>query len=202
MKDLQTPVTVQSYRISQANIDILYPVVRNLSHPGIEQMINQRIFVEVQRLMAQQGYPQDPIVEMMGYYEIKTNERGILSISLFNYAFAGGAHGMTYQKSLTFNVQTGQLYTLQDLFKPGSNYAQEINNIIQRQIRERDMPLLQDFTGIRPDQDYYIADKALIIYFQLYELQAYVYGFTYFPISVYELQNIVLEDGPLGRMIS
>jgi hypothetical protein len=46
-----------------------------------------------------------------------------------------------------------------------------------------------------------VADRALVIYFQLYELAAYVFGFIYFPISVYELQDIINDEGPLGPMI-
>ena len=61
--------------------------------------------------------------------------------------------------------------------------------------------MINEFTTIRPEQDYYIADKALVIYFQLYELTPYAYGFPYFPISVYEIQDIIDENGPLGRML-
>jgi hypothetical protein len=56
------------------------------------------------------------------------------------------------------------------------------------------------FKGISPEQDYYIADKALVLFFQLYELTAYAYGFPYFPISIYDLQTIIDEQGPLGKM--
>ncbi|WP_368073024.1 RsiV family protein [Virgibacillus salinus] len=53
---------------------------------------------------------------------------------------------------------------------------------------------------MQPDQDFYIADKALVIYFQLYEITPYVFGFPMFPISVYAIKDIINEDGPLGRM--
>ncbi|HHY20883.1 MAG TPA: DUF3298 domain-containing protein [Bacilli bacterium] len=69
------------------------------------------------------------------------------------------------------------------------------------QIKQRDIFLLNGFTVIRPDQDFYIADKALVIYFQLYEITPYAYGFPMFPISVYEIQDIIDENGPLGRML-
>ena len=45
-----------------------------------------------------------------------------------------------------------------------------------------------------------MADKALVIYFQLYDITPYVFGFPMFPISVYEIQDIIDENGPLGRM--
>jgi hypothetical protein len=90
---------------------------------------------------------------------------------------------------------------LGELFKPDSNYVQRLSAIIQRQITERKIQLLEPFQGIRPDQDYYIADKSLVIYFQLYEITPYYYGFPYFPISVYEIQDLIREDGPLGKVL-
>jgi hypothetical protein len=71
---------------------------------------------------------------------------------------------------------------------------------MKEQIVERKIQLITDFTVIKPNQDYYIADKSLVIYFQLYEITPYVYGFPMFPISVYDIQNIIDEMGPLGRM--
>lgn len=108
---------------------------------------------------------------------------------------------MTVIKSLTFNVTSGTTYTLSELFKPNSNYVRRLSNIVRQQIAQRQIPLLNKFTGIKPDRDYYIADKALVLYFQLYELAAYVYGFLYFPIPVYEIQDIINESGPLGLML-
>jgi hypothetical protein len=37
--------------------------------------------------------------------------------------------------------------------------------------------------------------------YQLYELTPYVFGFPQFPISVYEIQDIIREDAPLGVML-
>ena len=48
-----------------------------------------------------------------------------------------------------------------------------INEIITGQITQRDMSYSIDFTGISSDQDYYIADKTIVIYFQLYEILCY-----------------------------
>ena len=122
-------------------------------------------------------------------------------MSLSNYVYHyHAAHGMTVIKSLTFDLQKGKQAALKDLFKPGSDYVKRISDLIAVQIKERDIPLLVDFTAIKPDQDFYIADKALVVYFQLYEITPYAYGFPMFPISVYDLQDIIDENGPLGRM--
>lgn len=197
------PVSIETMIIQQQGMTIYYPQVVNLPNPNVQQAINQIIFQVMQTLIQQQYEQQDAesFTEMIGTYEIKTNERDILSLSLSNYAIAfQHAHGLTLMKSLTFDVQTGRLYQLGDLFKPGSNYVKVLSEIVQNQIIKRDMQLLNDFSGIAPDQDFYIADKSLVLYFQLYEITPYYVGFPMFPISVYELQNIIDENGPLGRM--
>ncbi|WP_242009814.1 RsiV family protein [Halalkalibacter nanhaiisediminis] len=51
-----------------------------------------------------------------------------------------------------------------------------------------------------PNQYFYIADKAFGIYFQLYELVPYAWGFPYFVISVFEVQDMVVDDEAFGRM--
>ncbi|WP_235550394.1 DUF3298 and DUF4163 domain-containing protein [Paenibacillus sp. Soil750] len=195
------PVSIQTYKVLKSKLNLMYPAVIHMNAPLVQHKINTTIVDAVNKQLHDQGFPQNPETDVTAYYEIKTNERRVLSLSLLNYAFSGGAHGMTIQQSLTFSTETGQSYTLKDLFKPGSDYVKRISDIVAAEIKQREIPLLVEFKGIRPDQDFYIADKSLVIYFQLYELAAYVYGFLYFPISVYELQDIIAEDGPLGKMM-
>lgn len=197
------PVMIQTRIIDQNGMLIYYPQVYGLANDKIQKKINQEIFAAVNYLMEQQHELQDfnYFNEIIGLYEIKTNERNILSISFTNYAISEhAAHGLTIMKSLTFNVQTGKTYSLAELFKPNSNYVEVFSNLISKQIKARDIPLLEPFTKIQADQDFYIADKSLVIYFQAYEITAGYLGFPMFPISVYTLENIIKETGPLGIM--
>lgn len=195
------PAIVTSQRLFGPRLDVVYPVVCGLSDYWVQEKINRDILRQVYSLLDKQGYYENPMTEVTGTYELKNNQRGILSLSIINYAFSGGAHGMTYIKSQTFDIASGRKYKLSSLFICGSDYIGRLSEIIKRQIEERDIPLINEFTTIKPEQDYYIADKALVIYFQLYELTPYAYGFPYFPISVYEIQDIIDENGPLGRML-
>jgi len=186
-----------------------YPVVVGMVNTAIQDKINCAILSMVKELysdqvrqLVDQGYPQVPPMDIMGWYEIKTNERGILSLSLGNYTMAyPAAHGWTIIKSLTFDIRTGKLYRLYDLFKPDSNYMQILSDLISVQIKVRNIPLISPYPGIKPlNQDYYIADKALVIYYQPVEFTAYVYGFPVFPISVYEIEGLIKPGTPLDKM--
>lgn len=197
------PVMIRTRMIHERGITIYYPEIFGIQNIFIQQAMNQKIFDLVQTLINEQHIQQgfDVFAEMIGTFEIKTNERSILSLSLSNYAIANhAAHGLTIMKSLTFNIETGKSYSLGDLFKSDSNYVEVLSAMIEKQIKQRDIQLLEPFTGIKPNQDYYIADKSLVIYFQLYEITPYYVGFPMFPISVFKIQNIILENGPLDIM--
>lgn len=197
------PVSIQTMVFRQQGVTIHYPQVFGLQNPGAEQQINRMIIQLVQSLINQQHYDQgaNSFANMIGTYEIKTNERDVLSLALSNYAIPhSAANGLTVMKSLTFDTKTGKNYLLRDLFKPNSDYVSVLSNLVRKQIEDRDIPILNSFPGVKSDQDYYIADKALVLYYQPIEITAHYFGFPMFPISVYALEDIVDENSPLGRM--
>lgn len=196
----QFPAVIHASRVTFPKAELWVPVISGLHNAAARNAMNEMIRSKVRELIAEQGSLDDPRAEMQGYFEIKTNEKNVLSLSLFNYAYTGGAHGLTLQQSLTFDTGTGKSYSLSELFKPRSNYVGRLSDIIRRQIKEREIATLEPFNAISPDQSFYIADRALVIYFALYELTPYAFGFPYFPISVYEISDIINPNGPLAPM--
>lgn len=198
-----SPVQINTGYISKGVKQIVYyPKITFYKDYLWETKMNQLISEQVKALISLQiGNMPTTVEEMLGLYEIKNNQRQVLSLSLSNYTYhKQAAHGMTYIKSLTFDLENKQLCNLEDLFISGSDYVQLISKLIKKQIQQRDITLLNEFTEIQPNQDFYIADKALVIYFQLYDITPYVFGFPMFPISVFDLIKIINENGPLGRM--
>lgn len=198
-----SPIHIQTLQVNLGKNQIVYyPQVILYENSVWEQQMNRAITEQVNELISLQvGNMPSTIDQMLGLYEIKNNQRQVLSLSLSNYTYyQHAAHGMTYLKSLTFDLKKEQICKLKDLFIPGSDYVQQISKIVEKQIQQRDIPLLNGFTKIQPNQDFYIADKTLVIYFQLYEISPYYVGFPMFPISVFDLEKIIDENGPLGRM--
>jgi hypothetical protein len=176
---------------------MLYPQVAGNGNLNANLMMNAKIRNAVMDLVKSLEQP-DLRSVIEGSFEIKNNQRGILSILLIGMAEFGGAHPMTVTKSLTMDTGTGESYSLHQLFSPG--YMEIINNEIKRQIRERDIPLIDSFKGISPEQDYYISDHTIVIFYQLYELSPYAAGFPYFPIPLYMLSDVIPGDGLLARL--
>lgn len=182
---------------------VYYPEVVGLQYKAWQSTVNAMIARQAQELIhLQVGEDLSSVTTLLGHYELKNNQRNILSLTQSNYVYHyHAAHGMTVVRSLTFDMAKKRVYTLGQLFKPGSDYVARLSAIVAEQIKQRNIDVLEPFTSISPDQEFYVADKTLVLYYQLYELAPYVYGILYFPISIYEISDIIDQEGPLGILM-
>lgn len=193
---------IVSRTLVRPRLNVTYPQVQGLRNSIAQKTINQAFLETVGRLIKDQGYAQDYTKEGTGTYEAKLNDRGLVSVNLDNYGYAKhAAHGVTLRKSVTADTGTGTIYALSDFFVPGSDYRDRISTIVRQQIKERDIPLIAPFQKIGENQDYYLTEDALVIYFQQYEYTPYVWGFPEFPIPYAQLADIIDPKGPLPRLM-
>lgn len=175
-------------------ITIQYPQLEGLDNAAVQEKLNS-LFAELafaaknRAKEAEKNLISEQIAwgikaECYFTYEVKYNRQGLLSIVFSDYQYGGGAHGLTVQSSYTFDLKTGTEYELKDLFKVGSDYVSLISNEVKKQMEERDMTvLLNPFHSIKADQDFYLTDNAVTVYFQAYEYLPYAYGIPEFPID-------------------
>lgn len=188
-------------RLAKPRLDVKYPQVTGLQNRLVQRIVNHSILDAVYKLIRKQGYVQDQTKTVSGSYKVKLHKNGLLSLLYDVYGYAkGAAHGITYQSSQTFNLRDGTEYPLKDLFKPGSDYVRRLSAMIRRRFKEQDIPMIAEFRSIRPDQDFYLTDRAIGIYFQLYEYTPYVYGFPTFEIPFTEVADILDPNGPVGLL--
>jgi len=202
LEDVMSPVNVQTFVAKSTTATIYYPQIYLPEHLPTAQSINHLICDIVNGLIEKQYKEQDTdeFGEMIGTFEVKANERNILSITFMNYAIIPfAAHGLTFMESLNVNVKSGKVYELSDLFKSGSNYQRRLTNIINKQIKERQLDVFSPdgIDTIPSDQRFYLTDQTLVIYFQQYDIAPYYVGLPLFPIPIYELEDIVSDHGPL-----
>ena len=112
--DLPVTVGYKSLQKQTPKVNVYYPFVIGLANHQAELKINSTIVSTLNKTMIELGYHDSNLQEMVGEFEIKTNERNIFSLTLTVYSFTGGAHGMTIVKSLSFDVTTGKQYELKD----------------------------------------------------------------------------------------
>ncbi|NLO40202.1 MAG: DUF3298 and DUF4163 domain-containing protein [Ruminiclostridium sp.] len=196
---IKRPVDTMIRVYRGSNVTMLYPQVMGHESVNANTRMNVTIRNHTMELVKSLIMP-DMKTTIDGSFEIKNNQRGILSLSLIGLAEFGGAHPMTKVLSMTMDTASGENYALHQLFVQGSGYIESINAEIIRQIAQREIPLLEGFKGITPNQDYYVSDSVLVIYYQLYDLSPYAAGFPYFPIPIYMLSELIPEDGILSRL--
>jgi hypothetical protein len=194
--------TIREMSINRPPVKVAYPKVLGLSNLFVQVAINEKIINLVHSLINEQMGSQENIVDMIGTYEIKLNEKGLISIYFENYIYwYHAAHGMTVARSITMDLCTGATYKFRDLFKPGSNYTARLNEIIKAQIAEREIPTIEPFESIDTDQEYYLTPNALVIYYQLYRYTPYAYGFLEFEIPYTEIADIINPQGPIAKLM-
>jgi uncharacterized protein YegP (UPF0339 family) len=194
--------TIVDKTLEKPRVHLRYPVVSGLPDKDVERRINHRIQDLIYQMIRDEGYVEDLTKDFTGSYKIRVNENGILSLTVEIYSYAeGAAHGMTVVKSLTFDMATGKVFRLRELFRLNSNYKAIINKMIKHEIKEKDVPLIAEFSGISEDEDFYLTEKALVIYFQLYEYTPYAYGIPEFSVPYKALQSVINPKGPIAKLV-
>lgn len=202
MQKIRLPVPIQTMMIFAPTGTIFYPQIQWPKDIVIQNKINIAIIKMVNKLFSK-AYQQASFTEITGNYEVKNNLRGIISVTINNFATGPKlVHPFDNLTSLTTDIRNGKIYTLADLFKPKSPYLSRLSILIKQQIEERKIPTFHEFVTIRPNQDFYIADKSLVIFFQRYEISPRPAGYPMFPISIYEIEDVIDENGPLAKMLS
>lgn len=198
-RDLPVSIKTQYY-YSFPTTEFYYPYIIKGPNEYSRRLMNFSIYETMLKLNKSLIMPDIPTV-VEGSYQIKNNQRGIFSLLLHALADFGGAHPMTMAKSLTFDIISGKEYKLYELFKPKSNYQEVLGEMVYAQLKERDFPLFEDTPPhISEDQDFYIADQTLVIYYQLYEIAPYAAGFPYAVIPIYALEDLLPKDGLISNM--
>ncbi|MCC0627529.1 MULTISPECIES: DUF3298 and DUF4163 domain-containing protein [unclassified Clostridioides] len=121
-------------------------------------------------------------------FELKKNTDSALSIKVRYYTYSGGAHGFYQDIAYNVDMRTGKFLELMDLFKDNTKYKEVIDEEIKRQIAELEKKDeenigIYNFKGIKENQNFYLQDENLVIYFDLYDITPYAAGIPEFSIN-------------------
>lgn len=120
--------------------------------------------------------------ELSNKYEISYKSDKIVSILMEYYQYLGGAHGITLRKSYNIDLETGKDLKLQDLFRENVPYNNKICEEIKKDIKENPNNYFVTGENVQCSDLYYLTDDNIIIYYQIYDIAPYVYGFPEFKI--------------------
>lgn len=121
-------------------------------------------------------------------FELKKNTDSALSIKVRYYTYSGGAHGFYQDIAYNVDMRTGKFLELMDLFKDNTKYKEVIDEEIKRQIAELEKKDeenigIYNFKGIKENQNFYLQDENLVVYFDLYDITPYARGIPEFSIN-------------------
>lgn len=185
-------------------VNIMYPFVVNENNDRIKAKVNEEIIDAVGKLFKNQVLlpEKTDFIEIFVVYEIGINKNYILSIlfSIYTYVYHA-AHGLTVYSSITINTKTGKTYSFSDLFNPKMNYLGVLTLMVNKYIKDNNIQLINPFKGVTNNQEFYLTDKNLILYYQVYEYTPYYYGIFKVPIPYTEIKNILSPMSPINRLI-
>lgn len=205
----ENAIRVSSHReaseTDKLKMTLQYPVLHGLKDPQVEKNLNS-MFRDIAKdagcegtkiagCMSEDSIKRGIKAEIYLDYQVKYNQHGLLSLVFSNYQYSGGAHGLTVQNSYTFDLETGTDLKLKDFFIDHEDYVKKISDQVSKQMKDKGMTVfLNPFKAIREDQDFYLGNQSLVIYFQEYEYFAYAYGIPEFPIEFGVLENSLREE--------
>lgn len=138
-----------------------------------------------------------------GTFDVQFYKKNLLILNIMGYYYPlGAAHGMPSMKTPSIDLVTGKFYTLSDLFTSGVYWISQLNTIINKMIEtdsEYSYVFKDTFNGIKTNQDFYIDDGNLYIYFSPYEIGPYSAGFITFKIPFSQITNIINKKGTFYR---
>ena len=209
-------ITIKTVRQNSENdmikITLQYPRIDGLGDKAVQDSINSifekealkardeglRNEEEMKELKSSGGISSPNKCETYFDYSVKYDQNGMLSVVFLNYQYTGGAHGMTLQTSYTLDLKTGKEYGLKDMMKGEAGYVSFISGIVRNKIDEKtkagELAEIAAFNAIKDDQDFYLSDSGLVIYFQQYEYFPGAAGIQVFPIEFSALKDMLKPD--------
>jgi len=137
------------------------------------------------------------------------NDADILSYRVDIDDNTGGAHGMHDAYFVNFNALTGKPFGLDDVF--AGNYEPALNQLImaelERKMKVKNQKDLEDMgffasDSLAPTDNFYITDKAICFYYNVYEIAPYAVGALDVEVPFAAVRSMMNTDhNPLAELL-
>lgn len=194
-------------------VRIDYPLDLASEYPVVEETVDSMLAKERAAFLAPIADP-----EFVSYspgpltldiqYETASFSPDYLSLSFVIYTFGGGAHGMTYFETFTFDLANGVELSLDDIFRPDAAYLEVIAPLAQAALAEplgemADAEWIAQGTAPVAEnyQNWVLTPDALVFTFEQYQVAPYAAGPQTVTIPLSDVQDILApEFAPAGAM--
>lgn len=177
------------------NICVKIPQIENKDQVEVISNLNDTFRIHVATRLEPFEYdlgtiPGSGKYDFLGAYEIPYNSDHYLSVVQSYYIFSGGAHGNTYYDTGTYDLQTGDLITLDEIFAPQVDYTKILTQIVREEIKQRgktDHYIF--FERVDPSVQFYLTEEGLVLLYPPYAIAPYVEGTIKFTIPWMKIQS-------------
>lgn len=141
-------------------------------------------------------------------YHTPYADKNLISLLIWTYQYTGGAHGGSFSTTFNYDLQSGRMLKLADLFQPNSGYLKVISaycvtSLTKQLGADADANWLKE--GAAPKADNYdswnITPDGLQITFDAYQVAAYALGPQEVIIPYSALKAIIKPDGVLAAFV-
>lgn len=180
---------------------VYYPEVEGMRNNTAEHRVNMRLtqLAEAYKVPKKQDIKQT----YFGDYDVIFYKKKLVVIEFSGYRAASGvAHGIATKNHAHFDLESGRMFMLRDLYKAGADYVKEISRIVGQMMNENpdySYVFLENYQGIAPDQPFYVTDEAVYIYFAPNEIGPYTVGFPTFRIGFDDIKGMIYKEGEFWR---
>lgn len=138
-------------------------------------------------------------------YHTPYADKNLISLLVWSYQFTGGAHGNSFSTTFNYDLNTGRMLKLADLFQPNSNHLRLISDYCIKTLTKElgeaaDANWLKEGAGPKADnfKSWNITPDGLQITFDAYQVAAYAFGPQEVIIPYSALKAIIKPDGVLA----
>ena len=197
---IESQVTKESLDHLEINLDL--PMVSGF---GAADMINREINdsvvaakVEVEDAAAIMKADGSQLSAGLGSSFQYSQSGDIVSIWIMMDNYTGGAHGLYWLETYTFNTATNEIYALGSIFQDGKNYTSVMNDKFVSVINEAPdnyfPSAVETVLSYNGDLPFYINGNTIVVYFSLYEITPYAAGIQYFEFDAEELKDLLKPE--------
>jgi hypothetical protein len=138
-------------------------------------------------------------------YQFFTPTESLLSISFgVDWYSAGAAHPNSYSRTLNYDLDSGTVLALADLFKADTQFLEALSAYSVKVLTEKGTLMFPD--GAEPTEDNYqnwnLTPDGLLITFDDYQVAPHVAGPQQVVIPYAELTDLINPDGVLGPLVT
>lgn len=197
----EATITADDQVYRQGMYDITYPQFSGIANLPAEEKINQAMVDLASRFAVEAGLikaAEEKVPPVPGHikrytalmkYEMRYQSDNLLSFTVIQYIFAGGAHSSTVQQGFTYDLTTGEQLAFADLYRFDEMTRQAIDKQIQDQIEQKEIPIFQPYSGVSHKPSFFINHQGQpVIFFQQYEIGPYSIGIQEFVVHTERLQ--------------